>query len=79
MAAPPDLLDPPAVMSYGGLVDASTAEGQTESATDWADALSQMLTAHGDGVPAPAAGAGPSRPARLTDITRRRGAYAAPR
>ena len=75
MAAPTDLLDPPAVMSYGGLVDASTAAGQTDGATDWGDALSRMLIVYEDDPPVPAPRGGHPRPAHLTDITRRRGDY----
>jgi hypothetical protein len=74
MATPTDLLDPPAVMSYGGLVDASTAEGQTDDATDWGDALSQMLIVY-EAAAVPAPSGGEPRPAHMADITRRRGTY----
>ena len=45
MAVPIDLLDPPAVMSYGGLVDASTAEGQVDEEADWCGAVAALLAA----------------------------------
>jgi hypothetical protein len=45
MAVPIDLLDPPAVMSCGGLVDASTAEGQVDEEADWCGAVAALLTA----------------------------------
>ncbi|MEO8897217.1 MAG: hypothetical protein ABI352_06480 [Candidatus Dormibacter sp.] len=45
MAAAIDLLDPPAVMSYGGLVDASTAEGQVDEESDWRGAVAALVTA----------------------------------
>ncbi|HEY7927504.1 MAG: hypothetical protein ACHQ06_00905 [Candidatus Dormibacteria bacterium] len=45
MAVPIDLLDAPAVMSYGGLVDASTAEGQVDEEADWCGAVAALLTA----------------------------------
>lgn len=45
MAVPIDLLDTPAVMSYGGLVDASTAEGQVDEEADWCGAVAALLTA----------------------------------
>ncbi|MBJ7595138.1 MAG: hypothetical protein JF886_09805 [Candidatus Dormibacteraeota bacterium] len=75
MATPTDLLDPPALMSYGGLVDASTAEGQTDKDADWADALTQMLIVYEDAAAVPAPSGGEPRPAHMADITRRRGAY----
>ncbi|MDQ6848289.1 MAG: hypothetical protein M3019_12040 [Candidatus Dormibacteraeota bacterium] len=75
MATPTDLLDPPALMSYGGLVDASTAEGHDDNAADWSDALTQMLIVCGDAAAVPAPSGGESRPAHMADITRRRGAY----
>ena len=45
MAVPIDLLDQPAVMSYGGLVDASTAEGQVDEEADWCGAVAALLAA----------------------------------
>jgi hypothetical protein len=45
MAVPVDLLDPPAVMSSGGLVDASTAEGQVDEEADWCGAVAALVTA----------------------------------
>ena len=45
MAVPIDLLDPPAVMSYGGLVDPSTVEGQVDEEADWCGAVAALLTA----------------------------------
>jgi hypothetical protein len=45
MAVPIDLLDPPAVMSSGGLVDASTAEGQVDEEADWCGAVAALVTA----------------------------------
>jgi hypothetical protein len=33
-------------MSYGGLVDASTAEGQVDEEADWCGAVAALLTAH---------------------------------
>ena len=74
MATPTDLLDRPAVMSYSGLVDASTAEGQAEEAADWADAIgasAEVATARAAAVTA--AGTRPVR--HLAQITKRRGAY----
>ncbi|HEX4579294.1 MAG TPA: hypothetical protein VH498_04750 [Candidatus Dormibacteraeota bacterium] len=44
MAVPIDLLDPPALMSYGGLVDPSTAEGQVDEEADWCGAVAALLT-----------------------------------
>ena len=44
MAVPIDLLDPPAVMSSGGLVDASTAEGQVDEEADWCGAVAALVT-----------------------------------
>lgn len=38
MATPIDLLDPPAIMSFGGLVDASTVEGHVEDIEGWCGA-----------------------------------------
>jgi hypothetical protein len=76
MATPIDLLDPPAVMSYGGLVDPATATGQVDEESDWCGAVAALLTAsvaleryegrlHRSGEPA----------ARMAHITGRRGAY----
>lgn len=45
MAVPIDLLDPPAVMSSGGLVDAYTAEGQVDEEADWCGAVAALVTA----------------------------------
>ncbi len=44
MAVPIDLLDPPVVMSSGGLVDASTAEGQVDEEADWCGAVAALVT-----------------------------------
>jgi hypothetical protein len=44
MAVAIDLLDPPAVMSSGGLVDASTAEGQVDEEADWCGAIAALVT-----------------------------------
>jgi hypothetical protein len=44
MAAPTDIYDPSAVLSYGGLVDASTAAGQVDETDDWCGAVAAMLT-----------------------------------
>jgi hypothetical protein len=75
MATPIDLLDPPAVMSYGGLVDASTAEGRGEETADWGDAIAAALVADpADATTAAAQSANPS-PKHLAHITSRRGAY----
>jgi hypothetical protein len=38
MATPIDLLDAPAMMSYGGLVDASTVEGHVDDVAGWCGA-----------------------------------------
>ena len=46
MAVPIDLLEPPAVMSSGGLVDASTAEGQVDEEADWSGAVAALVTAN---------------------------------
>ncbi len=75
MATPIDLLDPPTVMSYAGLVDASTAEGEEEDHPDWGVAIAATLG--GDtGEPSAVGADRDSRPARhLAHITRRRGAY----
>lgn len=75
MATPIDLLDPPAVMSYGGLVDPSTAEGQTDEAADWVGAIVALLA------PSTAVDTTETEPpkpaAHLAHITRRRGTYTA--
>lgn len=77
MATPIDLLDPPAVMSYGGLVDPSTAEGQTDDAADWVGAIVALL-APSTVVDTPEPE--PRKPAaHLAQITRRRGTYTANR
>jgi hypothetical protein len=74
MAAPTDLLDPPTVMSYSGLVDASTAEGQVDEAADWRGAIAAMLV-----VPMRDRGAphrnDPPPATHLSHITGRKGAY----
>ena len=36
-------LDPAAVMSYGGLVDASTVEGQVDEEADWRGAVAALV------------------------------------
>jgi hypothetical protein len=46
MAAPIDLLDPPALFSYGGLVDAATAEGQVDEEADWCGAVAALVSAN---------------------------------
>lgn len=72
MANPIDLLDPPATMSYGGLVDSSTAEGQVDEA-DWCGAVAALLASS----VSRARSNSEARPAgRLAHITSRRGAYA---
>jgi hypothetical protein len=43
MPAPTIDLDPAAVMSYGGLVDASTAEGQVDEEADWRGAIGALV------------------------------------
>lgn len=75
MATPIDLLDPPAVMSYGGLVDASTAEGQVDEAADWPGAIAAMPVVHKADARAPSGRGDQKPPAHLGHITRRRGAY----
>lgn len=37
-----DLLDPPAMMSFGGLVDASTVEGHVEDVAGWCGASAAL-------------------------------------
>ncbi len=69
MAAPSDLLDPPAVMSYSGLVDASTAEGHGDDEADWTGVVSAINAPASDSQP----GKSPARD--LAHIIRRRGAY----
>ena len=75
MAAPTELLDPQSVMSYGGLVDPSTATGQVDEESDWRGAVAALLTVsvasestEERAVRKPAA--------HMAHITRRRGAYA---
>ena len=75
MAAPIDLLDPPSVMSYSGLVDASTAEGQVDEAADWNGAIAAMLAVPRRDPAAPEVSPSAARPKHLHQITRRRGAY----
>jgi hypothetical protein len=76
MATPIDLLDPPAVMSYGGLVDASTVEGHVDEHTDWGGAIAALLSVDKDESSAAVCADREARPARhLAHITRRRGAY----
>ena len=38
-------LDPAAVISYGGLVDASTVAGQVDEEADWRGAVTALLDA----------------------------------
>ena len=73
MATPTDPLDPQPVMSYGGLVDPSTATGQVDEESDWQGAMAALLTASG----APDAQESTARTpaAHMAHITRRRGAY----
>jgi hypothetical protein len=75
MATPIDLLDPPTVMSYSGLVDASTAEGRGEETADWGDAIAAALVAHPADATAPGAQPAERSPKHLAHITSRRGAY----
>ncbi len=80
MATPSDLLDPPAVMSYSGLVDASTAEGQVDEAADWKGAIAAMLVVSRRDPPVPPGGPSPWAPAQhLRQITRQRGESSPPR
>jgi hypothetical protein len=75
MATPIDLLDPPAVMSYGGLVDAATAEGREDDEPVWADAFAATVVHAGEPQAAPVSERD-RRPVRhLAHITGRRGAY----
>lgn len=55
MAVPTDLVEDPTVMSYAGLVDASTAEGQVDEEADWGGAVAALLTANTEQRPAPRA------------------------
>ena len=74
MAAPTELLDPRSVMSYGGLVDPSTATGQVDEESDWRGAVAAMLTASvGSDLKEERAARKPA--AHMAHITRRRGAY----
>jgi hypothetical protein len=76
MATPTELLDPPAVMSYSGLVDASTVEGQVDEAADWNGAIAAMLVGpRRDGPAAPRHPSADAPAKHLRQITRRRGAY----
>lgn len=76
MATPTDLLDPPAMMSYGGLVDQSTVGGQVDEEADWCGAVAALLTAS---VALDRAEVGSDRDGRsagrLAHITSRRGTY----
>ncbi len=73
MATPTDPFDPQSVMSYGGLVDPSTATGQVDEESDWRGAVRAMLTTS----VAPGATDRTARKpaAHMAHITRRRGAY----
>jgi hypothetical protein len=73
MATPTDPLDPQSVMSYGGLVDPSTATGQVDEESDWRGAIAALLTA--TVAPDTTEKAARKPPAHLAHITRRRGAY----
>ncbi|HEY8756733.1 MAG TPA: hypothetical protein VIN65_10350 [Candidatus Dormibacteraeota bacterium] len=76
MATPIDLLDSPARMSYGGLVDPSTVEGQVDEEADWCGAVAALLTASVARDQSEVRSPGGSRPAgRLAHITSRRGTY----
>jgi hypothetical protein len=76
MATPIDLLDPPAVMSYAGLVDPSTAEGQVDEEADWCGAVAALVTAGLSMERAERKGGTGSRTvAHMAHITKRRGAY----
>jgi hypothetical protein len=73
MATPTDPLDPQPVMSYGGLVDPSTATGQVDEESDWQGAVGALLTAS---VAPDSTEKAARRPAaHMAHITRRRGAY----
>ncbi len=77
MATPIDLLDPPAVMSYGGLVDPSTVGGQVDEAADWCGAVAALLTVRV--ADERAEDTRDEKPVRhMRHITRRRGAYSRP-
>ena len=76
MATATDLLDPLTLMSDGGLVDASTAEGEVDDVADWGGALAAMNI---EDTKASSQSELRQRPAHLGHITRRRGAYSAPR
>jgi hypothetical protein len=73
MTAPTDPLDPQPMMSYGGLVDPSTARGQVDEESDWRGAVGALLTANVAPVTTVSAARKPA--AHLAHITRRRGAY----
>jgi hypothetical protein len=73
MATPTDPLDPQPVMSYGGLVDPSTATGQVDEESDWRGAVGALLTA--SVAPYSTANAARRPAAHMAHITRRRGAY----
>ena len=75
MATPIDLLDPPTVMSYSGLVDASTAEGRGEETVDWGGAIAAALVADPADATTAAPRSGRRSPKHLAHITSRRGAY----
>ncbi|MGH7721271.1 MAG: hypothetical protein ACRENL_00360 [Candidatus Dormibacteria bacterium] len=79
MATPMDLLDAPAVMSYGGLVDLSTAEGQVDEEADWCGAVAALLTVSLSREDGELRQESARRPAHMGHITRRRGAYASRR
>jgi hypothetical protein len=74
MADSIDLLDPPAVMSYGGLVDSSTAEGQVDEEADWCGAVAALLTAS-VALDQSEVGSDGRSAGRLAHITSRRGTY----
>jgi hypothetical protein len=73
MATPTDPLDPRPVMSYGGLVDPSTATGQVDEESDWQGAVGALLTASAVRATTEPAARNPA--AHMAHITRRRGAY----
>jgi hypothetical protein len=76
MATPLDLVDPPAVMSYGGLVDASTAQGQVDEEADWCGAVAALVTAKLARDSVDSRLRSQARPAtRVAHITSRRGTY----
>jgi hypothetical protein len=75
MASPTDELDPPAMMSSGGLVDPSTAQGQVDEEADWLGSVAALVQA-GMALDAVALRASGPRPGgRMEHVTRRRGAY----